>query len=109
MSCGFGQRRHACKIVNLRHLNLSCFKGKAGPWVFQHCYWTWHRKAAQPMPVPASLQPSRRRVTLTMWIPPITRVVWLLGSKHEDPAREAASPCDELVRKSMFLGIIIQL
>ena len=32
--------------------------GLPGPWVFLYRYWAWHRKAAQPMPVPASLQPS---------------------------------------------------
>ena len=86
---------HGTYLVNLRQPNLSWPEGKAGttrPWVLSHRYWTWHCKAAQPMPVPTSLQPSiTLRASLTMWIlPPQTAglALGLLGSKHEDTTRE---------------------
>lgn len=101
MSCGFGQRRHACKTVNPRQPNLSWLEGQGRP--------------ARAMGISVSLlgMALQSRPAYACSCTPAaihhpdhvdTSICWLLGTKHEDTTTQATpSSCHEHVCESILL------
>ena len=81
MSCGFGQRRHAWKIVNLRQPNLSWLEGQGRPARAMGISVSLLGMALQSRPayacscIPAAIHHPDHVDT---------SICWLSGSKHED-------------------------
>ena len=105
MSCGFGQRRHAWKIVNLRQPNLSWLEGQGRPARAMGISVSLLGMALQSRPayacscIPAAIHHPDHVDT---------SICWLLGSKHEDTTTQATpSSSHEHVLESILLVLLL--
>ena len=105
MSGRFGQRRHACKIVNLRQPNLSWLEGQGRPARAMGISVSLLGMALQSRPayacscIPAAIHHPDHVDT---------SICWLLGSKHEDTTTQATpSSSHEHVLESILLVLLL--